>query len=277
MTQNTTRPDTQAPKMIPLSDLSLSRLNPRQSAPDAEIAALANSIRTIGLMQNLAGIVTLEGRVEIVAGGRRLRALQLNAEGQGGDDPEPLVPVMLAADETEARAWASTENIARQALHPADEIAAYRDMIAAGSAVEDIARAFAVTVRHVKGRLRLAGLADPILAALRAGDITLDLAAAYTVSDDTERQVAVFEQVHGSWNEREHEIRALLTQEAVDEDSRLAKFVGRAAYEAEGGRVHEDLFGEEVYYLDAELLTRLAKDRLAKEAQHYQTEGWKWV
>lgn len=277
MTQKTSQPDTQAPEMIPLSQLSLSPLNPRQSAPDAEIEALADSIRTIGLMQNLAGIVSPEGRVEIVAGGRRLRALLLNAEGQGADVSDPLVPVMLAADEAEARAWASTENIARQALHPADEIAAYRDMIEAGSAVEDIAKAFAVTVRHVKGRLRLAGLAEPILSALRADEITLDIAAAYTVSDDPQRQAAVFEQVHGTWNEREQEIRALLTQEAMDEDSRLANFVGRAAYQAEGGRLHEDLFGEEIYFLDPELLTKLAMEKLAGKAAIHESAGWKWV
>lgn len=270
-----TATETREPRLVPLSQLDLSPLNPRQNVSDDAVAALADSIRTVGLMQNLAGIETEAGRVEIVAGGRRLRALQLITSEDGGDDFE--VPVILATDEAEAQAWASTENIAREALHPADEVAAYRDMAASGAAPDAIAKAFGVTVRHVKGRLKLAVLADPILAALRADEITLDIAAAYTICDDPERQTAAFEKVHGTWNESEHTIRSMLTEDAAEDDNRLAVFVGREAYEAAGGAISENLFGDEVYFLDGDVLAQLAQEKLEDIAASYRADGWKWV
>ena len=65
---------------FPLSKLVLSAMNPRQNVPAAEVEELAESIWTAGLIQNLAGIMDENGGAEIVAGGRRLRALQLLAE-----------------------------------------------------------------------------------------------------------------------------------------------------------------------------------------------------
>jgi len=76
--------------MVPLSRLYLHDLNARSEPPEADIAALADSIRAIGLMQNLSGFVEAipgddeDGLIGIVAGGRRLRALRLLA----GDDAD---------------------------------------------------------------------------------------------------------------------------------------------------------------------------------------------
>jgi len=71
--------------------------------------------------------------------------------------------------------------------HPADEIIAYKKSVELGALEDQIAKAFGVTVRHVKGRLKLAGLAPVILDALRADEITLDVAAAYTLTDGRSR------------------------------------------------------------------------------------------
>ena len=62
---------------VPLADLYLSPLNPRQEHDADGLKALAESLVSIGLMQNLAGLRDPEGRVGIVAGGRRLAALPL--------------------------------------------------------------------------------------------------------------------------------------------------------------------------------------------------------
>ena len=148
---------------------------------EAEIDALALSLRTVGLLQNLAGFQEADDRIAIVAGGRRWRAL---AKIAAEDGAAPLIPVRVTDDPEQARAWASAENAARMALNPADEIAAYGEMARAGAPVDTIARAFAVSARHVRGRLRLAGLAPVVLSALRGGELTLDAAAAYTVTED---------------------------------------------------------------------------------------------
>lgn len=59
----------------------------------------------------------------------------------------------------------------------------------------------------------------------------------------------------------------------------LAKFVGIPAYEAAGGVVVRDLFEDagSGYITDAELLQRLAVERLTERAQVFKTEGWAWT
>jgi len=267
-----------APRMIPLDRLSLSALNPRQEVTEAEIAAMADSIRTLGLLQNLAGLEDADGRVAITAGGRRLRALHLIADQDSADKSAVLAPVVTTTDPVEAEAWASAENTARSNPHPADEVRAYGQMAERHIPPETIAKAFAVTVRHVKGRLRLAGLAPAILDALRGDEITLDVAAAYTVSDDQTAQSALFERLSGAWHGNNPEtIRRALTGRCSTGESRVARFVGRDAYEEAGGAVREDLFGEEVYFLDGELLTRLADANLEAIRAEHLAAGWKWV
>ena len=60
---------------FPLDRLYLSDMNPRQDADADRIDLLADSIIACGLIQNLAGLADADGRVAVVAGGRRLRAL----------------------------------------------------------------------------------------------------------------------------------------------------------------------------------------------------------
>ncbi len=60
---------------VSFADLYIHPLNPRLDPPQAEIDALAKNIRELGLIQNLAGLRSKDGKVGVIAGGRRLRAL----------------------------------------------------------------------------------------------------------------------------------------------------------------------------------------------------------
>ena len=261
---------------FPLSKLVLSPINPRQDVQEADIEALAQSIKACGLLQNLVGIE--EGdKVGIVAGGRRFRALTHLLEHKDILASFP-VPVRIADNEEQALEWANTENNARKDLNPVEEIKAYGTMAQKGFTPEKIAIAFAQTVRHVKGRLKLANLAPIILEALAKGEITLDTAAAYTVCDDQERQAEVFESLSRVWGgDNPRTIKRLLMEEANTATDRRARLVGREAYEAAGGMVREDLFGEEVYFLDTDILERLTREALEAKRQTLLAEGWKWV
>ena len=264
-------------KSLALASLSLSPLNPRQDVCDDEVASLAESIKTVGLIQPVAGLETSRG-VEIVAGGRRLRALRVAAADQGFDPETYMINVTVTNDAVQAQSWASAENVNRKNLHPAQEVRAYGDMIQSGSDEATVAKAFGVTVRHVKGRMRLVVLPEVILDALRADDITLDVAAAYTVADSAEQAAEVFEKLKDSWaGDNVHSIRAALTEDAADADSKLAKFVGREAYEAAGGAVTEDLFGEDVYFTDSGIVAKLADEKLVEAAEVFRKDGWLWV
>lgn len=60
-----------------IDKLYVSPLNPRQDANNEGIDLLAESIASIGLIQSLAGHLDDDGRVGIVGGGRRLRAIKV--------------------------------------------------------------------------------------------------------------------------------------------------------------------------------------------------------
>ncbi|PLW76583.1 ParB/RepB/Spo0J family partition protein, partial [Cohaesibacter celericrescens] len=261
---------------FPLSKLVLSDINPRQIVDETEVEALAQSIKACGLIQNLVGISEGEN-IGIVAGGRRLRALQLLLETKEIIASFP-VAVRVAENEEQALEWANAENTARKDLNPSEEIKAYRIMQEKGFSVEKIAIAFAKTVRHVKGRLRLANLAECILDALAQGDVTLDIASVYTITDDQEKQTETFNRLNGSWGgDQEHTIKNSLMAEANTADDRRTQFVGREAYEAAGGKIREDLFGEDVYFLDTIILDRLVDEKLEQVRQDVLAKGWKWI
>ncbi len=267
-------------KVVQLAHLFLSPLNPRQTVDDEDLSSLATSIKAVGLLQNLVGIETKgkTGRVEIVAGGRRLAALKKLADS-GAITDKTEVLVRIAQDEEDALICAATENDARQNLSPAQEVRAYRAMRDAEMNAEQIAKANAQSLRHVKGRLRLATLPDCILNALDKGEITLDTAAAYTVSDNQEQQERVFLALNENRWDRDnaYTIKQNLMNEIPAEDDSRAKFVTRETYEQAGGAIREDLFQEDAYFLNPELLTKLAKEKMDALVQETKAEGWKWV
>lgn len=230
---------------IPLEMLYISELNPRKAVSDAHIESLADSIERFGLIHNLAGLMDEDGKVGIVAGGCRLRAIQMIAE-RSETHPFATVPVKLAADAAEAEDWASAENAAREDMTPADEIRAFGRMKSRGATVPEIALAFAVTEARVYQRLALAGLPAPVLDALAAGEISLGTAKAFTLSDDEALTLSLLDQVKGQ-AVSEAAIKNALHPDAIKATDRRAKFVGIEAYEAEGGTVTRDLFSDEVF------------------------------
>ena len=266
---------------FPLASLYLSPLNPRQNVADSDVIDLATSIWDAGLIQSIGGLLNDDGRCEIVAGGRRLRALQYLAESHpdlATIRPELANPlVMLAPDRDTARVWATVENIARRDLHPAEEIRAYGKMSDAGSLPAAIASAFAVTEKHVYRRLALAKLPGPVLDALAANEISLSMAQCFTICDDETHALEVLDRCRGeSWND--HRLKQELKPQSVKGTDRRALFVGEDAYKAAGGVLGGDLFAEVTLFDNPEILDELFTAKLAAEAEAMrEAEGWKWV
>lgn len=143
------------------SQLHPSPLNPRKLFEQAPLDELAESILHKGLMQNLVGRVSAGGEVEVVAGGRRLRALKLLAE-QGRIPADHLVPVRVQPlTDLEALQLATAENVERRNMTPLEEADAFAQMVALGATPQDIALRFGFSERTVRQRLVLAeGLGD---------------------------------------------------------------------------------------------------------------------
>lgn len=271
--------ETPAVEGIALADLYLSDMNPRQEADPEGIALLADSIAMIGLIQPIAGFRNPDGKVGIVAGGRRWRAIKLAIER----DPDlpmrrpelSLIPTRLAPDEGTARSWAAVENSAREDLHPADEVRAFGRMHEGGASVATIARTFGTTEVKVYRRLALAALPAVILDAYKAGEITYGTAAAFTIAQDETLALTVLSQIKGR-DVSEHRVRQMLQPEAVSQSDRRALFVGIDAYVEAGGKRTADLFTDAVFIEDPALLDRLFAEKLEAAAAELRA-GWKWV
>ena len=169
----------------------------------------------------------------------------------------------------------------RAAMHPADQVEAFRRLADAGSTAPAIAARFGVSERTVEKRLRLGNAAPVLHEAYRAGEIDLDTLMAFAVTTDQARQNAVWETVGqqgyrpGAW-----QIKRLLTEDRVPATSAIVRFVGLEAYEAAGGKIDRDLFAEEderrIWIDDPNLLNKLAMDSLQAAARELETR-WKWA
>lgn len=266
--------------LVPLSRLVLRptgrnvRKTPRMSIPE-----LAASIQRVGLLQNLIVIASADGEhYEVVAGGRRLAALKLLAK-KHRISKEWEVPCLLVADGT-ARTASLTENVQREAMHPADQFEAFAALVAEGRPIEDIAADFSVSPLVVQRRLKLANVSPRLLADYRAEAVSLDQLMALAITDDhTAQEVAFYDAP--TWQRQPSALRDRLTEREIDAYRHpLVRFVGLDTYEAAGGGVRRDLFAEGdagVYLTDAALLDRLAQDRLAGIAAEVKAEGWAWV
>jgi ParB family chromosome partitioning protein len=266
--------------LVPLSRLVLRptgrnvRKTPRMSIPE-----LAASIQRVGLLQNLIVIPASDGEhYEVVAGGRRIAALKLLAKKHRiAKDWE--VPCLLVADGT-ARTASLTENVQREAMHPADQFEAFAGLVAEGRPIEDIAADFSVTPLVVQRRLKLANVSPRLMIDYRADAVTLDQLMALSITDDPAAQESAFYDAP-TWQRSPSALRERLTEREIDAYRHpLVRFVGLDAYEQAGGGIRRDLFAEGdtgVYLNDAALLERLAQDKLVGIAAEVKAEGWAWV
>ncbi|HEJ4687211.1 TPA: ParB/RepB/Spo0J family partition protein [Pseudomonas aeruginosa] len=266
--------------LVPLSRLVLRptgrnvRKTPRMSIPE-----LAASIQRVGLLQNLIVIAAADGEhYEVVAGGRRLAALKLLAK-KHRISKEWEVPCLLVADGT-ARTASLTENVQREAMHPADQFEAFAALVAEGRPIEDIAADFSVTPLVVQRRLKLANVSPRLMADYRADAVSLDQLMALAITDDHAAQETAFYDAP-TWQRNPSQLRDRLTEREIDAYRHpLVRFVGLDTYGAAGGGIRRDLFAEGdagVYLTDAALLERLAQDKLAGVAAEVKAEGWAWV
>ncbi|MEP5771492.1 ParB/RepB/Spo0J family partition protein [Nisaea sp.] len=263
--------------MIPLDQLELSPLNVRKvAASAADDAELLTSIRENGIKQNLVVHAISGEKFAVDAGGRRLNALKQLAND--GIIPNDHSVSCLVEDAQNATVTSATENLQRAAMHPADQFEAFAQMIAEGRTEDDIALKFGVSVDLVRRRLKLARIAPELIEQFRAGELTLECVMAFTLTDDHDRQMTVWNAVKDSYHIHPQSIKRQLTETAHSASSSIGRFVGIEAYEAAGGVLLRDLFDDNAaaHMENPELLERLAVEKLQAEAKVFEAD-WKWV
>ncbi|HAI0039885.1 TPA: ParB/RepB/Spo0J family partition protein [Escherichia coli] len=264
---------------VPLASLIKSPLNVRTVPYSAEsVSELAESIKGVGLLQNLV-VHTLPGeRYGVAAGGRRLAALNMLAE-RGIIPADWPVRVKIIPQEL-ATAASMTENGHRRDMHPAEQIAGFRAMAQEGKTPAQIGDLLGYSPRHVQRMLKLADLAPVILDALAEDRITTEHCQALALENDTARQVQVFEAAcQSGWGGKPEvqTIRRLVTESevAVAGNSKF-RFVGADAFSPD--ELRTDLFSDdEGGYVDCVALDAALLEKLQAVAEHIrEAEGWEW-
>lgn len=265
---------------VPASKLSIAPSNVRKRTDPVADSELKASILARGIIQNLIGlpVARKKGEYQITAGGRRLTQLKalINEGKLPADYP---VMVKLLSNRNDAAEISLVENFNRLNMSPAEECRAFQTIIETEKkSPADVAIRFGLTERFVLGRLRLAGLADPVFDALADGTITLDVAKAYGSITDTARQAAVFEELaDGYYATNCAEIRRRLSSGFYRGNDPKAMLIGRDAYLAAGGRIDGDLFSDNASenWIDSDIVETLAQERLeAAAADLRSTEGF---
>ena len=265
--------------LVPLDKLVLSEANVRQAFHADGIRELAALIESQGLLQRLAVVAQPDGHFAVIAGGRRLRAMQLLVT-EGRWSASQAVECKRYEDARSVEV-SLAENSGREAMHPADEMEAFRKLVAAGLTASQVAGRFGVTPLTVERRLKLARLAPRFLAMYRADEIEPDQLQALALVDDPVAQEAIWDGLP-AYDRDAWTLRRLITEQSCAGDSRLARFVGIDAYEARGGSVRRDLFADgddasSIYLDNPVLLQTLAMERLRGLAEEVRAEGWGWV
>ncbi|EKI8873505.1 ParB/RepB/Spo0J family partition protein [Escherichia coli] len=264
---------------VPLASLIKSPLNVRTVPYSAEsVSELADSIKGVGLLQNLVVHALPGDRYGVAAGGRRLAALNILAERNILPADWP-VRVKVIPQEL-ATAASMTENGQRRDMHPAEQIAGFRAMAQEGKTPAQIGDLLGYSPRHVQRMLKLADLAPVILDALAEDCITTEHCQALALENDTARQVQVFEAAcQSGWGGKPEvqTIRRLVTEsEVAVVGNTKFRFVGADAFSPD--ELRTDLFSDdEGGYVDCVALDAALLEKLQAVAEHLrEAEGWEW-
>jgi ParB family transcriptional regulator, chromosome partitioning protein len=270
--------------LVPLDKLKKSPKNVRKIPhTKGEIAALATSIGALGMLQypvvepEIGPNGKPSGFYLVNAGeGRRLaQLLRVKCKAIKRDE---LIRCVLDTEHN-ATEISLAENAVRTDMHPADQYEAFAKLHAEdGMSAEDIGARFGVTAAVVRQRLKLGAVSPKLMALYRKAEMNLDQLSAFAITEDHERQERVWSELPRFNRSRETILRAL-SDGQVRSDDRRALFVGAKAYQEAGGTVIRDLFDARGggFFADAELLNRLAREKLEREAAKVAKEGWRWI
>jgi ParB family chromosome partitioning protein len=269
---------------VPLNKLKKSPKNVRKVPhTKADIKAFAASIAALGMLQypvvepELGPRGKPTGNYLVNAGeGRRLAQL-LRVKRKEIKPDEPIRCILDT--EHSATEISLAENAIRSDMHPADQYEAFAKLHSEeGKSAEDIAARFGVTAAVVRQRLKLGAVSPKLRALYRKGEMNLDQLSAFAITEDHERQERVWAELPPFQRRRESILNAL-SEGQVRSDDRRAVFVGAKVYQQAGGTIVRDLFDAEGggFLADAELLNRLAREKLQRHADKVAAEGWRWV
>ena len=138
---------------------------PRKHFDEDALKELADSIRSVGLLQPLAVRSLEDGTYELISGERRLRACKL-----AGMKTVPVV--LLQADDREQQIMALVENMQRQNLSPVEEAASLAEILeCTGESQSALAERLGRSQASVANKLRLLRLEEEVRLLIEQGHL----------------------------------------------------------------------------------------------------------
>jgi len=174
---------------VALTAIVPNRRQPRTHFKESAVEELAASIRSVGILQPLVVRPLAEGKYELIAGERRLRASRLAGL--------ETVPVLVrSADDRDSLEMALIENVQREDISPLESARAYRKLMDEfGLIQEEVADKVGKSRVSIANTVRLLKLPLRDLQALEQGLITEAHARALLGFPSEPEQIAVLDQI----------------------------------------------------------------------------------
>ena len=253
-------------KRIKINNVIFGKNNPRKELGD--VSDLAASIKAVGLISPLTVRWNVtECKYEVVAGNRRLKALQ-------DIKAEEVDVIVNNSEDDELFALSAAENINRKEMSPVDECRAIKSMVDGGKDIRTVATTFGHSVRWAMGRMKMAELGDEILDMVDEGDITLAHAEVLTMCSNDEQVKKFAESCRYTQPED-------LKKRILNEKKNLAKApfdVKKACKNCKKQTIcQQDIFGDvtDSYCEDGDCFQKLLDSFLESKRQELKKNGYK--
>lgn len=197
--------------MLPISEIKPNPNQPRTRFDEGAIAALADSIAEVGLLQPIAVCEDPDGGYQIIAGERRWRAAR-----RAGLSEIPAV--IRTGGDRSSLTEALVENLQREDLTPLEEAAAYQQLLDDfGMTHEEVGARVGKSRSAITNTLRLLQLPASIQGMVERGELSAGAARALVGLEDRRYAEHIASRaVEEGWSVRQVEeaVRARRQQEA---------------------------------------------------------------
>lgn len=212
---------------VPVTDIRMNRYQPRRDFDEEQLNELTASVREYGVLQPLVVRRSEDGKFELIAGERRLRAAR-----QAGLERVPVV--VRDAQDRDAALIALVENLQREDLGFLEEAAGYARLLEEfGLTQEELAVRLGKKQSTIANKLRLLKLPASVQGRLVETGASERHARALLALDDEAAQLEVLEEIARS------DLTVRQTEELVSElvEGRKQAAAGAAAAKAQRRRV----------------------------------------
>ena len=212
---------------VSLDDINIPPGNHRQDLGD--LNGLAESIRTIGLVQPITVRQRDAGGYELVAGQRRLAAARLAGLST-------LPAVVRGYADVESRKAMAVENLNRKDLEPLEAAAAYQELLDLGIGNEEVAALAGTSAQQVSDHTSLLSLPRKVRRELAGGAIDYPTALLLTqLADTPERLTRALHNARDGWSLTsavQHELHARELERKTEVEPSRAREARRSHHRA---------------------------------------------